>query len=107
MDDQTSIRMQLLILDAALPAYAFYRESTDEVLLAPAGVGLDHQISEHMKQGFVMVAVVALIDREGCVLIEHEEMPGASVENVQKVTGAFRDDLIERGIIKPDITVQS
>jgi hypothetical protein len=99
--------MQLLIQDAALAAYAFYRESTDEVMLAPAGVGLDIQISEHMKQGFVMVAVVALMDREGCALIEHEETPGASVENVQKVTSVFRDDLIERGIIKPDIALES
>lgn len=107
MDAQAQIRMHLLILDAALAAYAFYRESTDEVMLAPAGVGLDTQISEHMKQGFVMVAVVALMDREGSVLIEYEEMPGASAENIQKVTATFREDLIERGIIKPDIAVQS
>jgi hypothetical protein len=104
MDPQTLIRMSLLVRDADLASYAFYRTATDDVMLVPAGMPqLNAEVESQMKNGFVLIGVVVLSKRtspDGHALIEYEELPGMDA-GMQKARTIFQDQLAEQGIIKP------
>ena len=111
LDNKMMLKLQLLIREADLAAYAYYRESTDEIMLVPAGMPeLNDEVAEHMRQGFRMVAAVALMNREtpdGHSLVEFEAAAsGVSEEILRKAKAAFCDQLVERGIIKPEPAAQ-
>lgn len=106
MDTRSLLAMQALMLDADDACYAFYRQSTDEIMLVPAGEPeLDAEIRSRMEQGFRMVAAVALLKRDtpdGHARIQFAEA-SADVpdETLQKAKSAYRDTLLERGILRP------
>jgi hypothetical protein len=110
MDRQVQVRMQLLAKDAELAVVAFCQSARKEFLLLPledyGTAKFTAAVEESMKQGFVMVALIALRSAtDGLPLIEDEPMPGASDENVLMARQVFCDNLMQNGIIKQDSPV--
>lgn len=107
MASQAQLRMQLLAKDAELATVAFCHARSNRFLLLPledyGSPDFTAAVTQAMKEGFVMLALIALRSTaEGQPRIEDEAMPGASDENVQKARQLFRDQLLRSGILRPD-----
>jgi hypothetical protein len=106
-DNKTVLMLELFIREADPAAYAYYRETTDEVMLVPAGMPqLNGEVVEQMKQGFVWVGLVGLMKRDtpdGNARVSFQATgPAVSEEILEKAKGTFCDQLVELGIIKPE-----
>jgi hypothetical protein len=106
MDPKTKIRMQLLARKAELLAFAFCHKETSRFLLLP----VEHfgtpafagAVSEAMKEGFLPLGAIALCSADDQPYITDERMPGASEKHMHAAKRLFEDDLLEKGVLKPD-----
>lgn len=109
LDNKTKLKLQLLVREAGLMVYAFHNASTGGFLNLPAedfgAPQFKAAVEGAEKQGFKMIAVIALMSRtspDGHALIEYEPMPGASERDVESARNLWRDSLIRDGIVRPE-----
>ena len=106
MDAKTTIRMQLLARRAELLIFAFCHKETRRFLLLP----VEHfgtpafagAVSEAMSEGFVPLGLIALCSTDDQPFITDERMPGVPEEDMRAAKRLFEEDLLEKGILKPD-----
>lgn len=115
MDERLTIRMRLLTQQAiriegeqGLVVFPFYHKETRRFLLLPIE---DHGTPaftgaavEATSNGFVFLGMIALCSADGQPFLSDERMPGASEEAMRAAKSLFEDQLLARGILKPDPT---
>lgn len=102
--------MGMLLAQAAIAAYAFYKPDADEILLAPANAPrLDPQLKVHLRHGFALAGVVAMLRKqsaEGRALIQCELWPHVAEDTAGQIRATFKDSLVESGVMHPSRTGQ-
>jgi hypothetical protein len=104
MDNETSIKMQLLIRDARLAYFAFHNKTTDACRLVIVDDASTPAIEGFLNAGWDRIGVVALMRKEygGKPSIQYELVPGVSEGTGERVKQVFTDMLLASGDLELD-----